>query len=236
MAAAIEYRDFSKIFGGVPAVEHLDLRVESGTVTGLLGPNGAGKSTAMRALVGLLRPTSGAALVQGQAYGRLTDPARVVGVHLDGLGYETAITGRRHLQMVCAAIGVGSRADELLDLVGLTGHGSKRVKKYSTGMRQRLGLATAMAGDPSVLVLDEPANGLDPSGIRWLRGFIRGLRDQGRTVLVSSHQLAELEQTVDEVVVLDRRVLFHGALQEITADGRSLEDGYFDLLAEGAGR
>lgn len=233
MTAAIEYRDFSKLFAGIPAVEHLELRVGSGTVTGLLGPNGAGKSTAMRGLVGLLRATSGAALVQGQPYGRLTDPARVVGVHLDGLGYETAITGRRHLQMVCAAIGVGPRADELLDLVGLTGHGSKRVKKYSTGMRQRLGLATAMAGDPAILVLDEPANGLDPTGIRWLREFIGTLREEGRTILVSSHQLAELEQTVDDVVVLDRRVLFHGSLNELTADGRSLEDGYFDLLAGG---
>lgn len=233
MIPAIEFRSFTKSFGGRTAVDALDLSIAPGRVVGLLGPNGAGKSTAMRALVGLVHPTSGAALIDGVPFESLRDPARVVGVHLDGLGFETGFTGRRHLEIACLAAGTDPRrAEGLLETVGLGPHATKRVKAYSTGMRQRLGLALAMAGDPRILVLDEPANGLDPEGIRWLRSLLRTRSAAGTTILVSSHQLAELEHVVDEIVVLDRRMLFHGPLSDMTlAGGQTLEDGYFDLVA-----
>lgn len=232
MTAVIAFDGFCKSYGGDAVVRDLDFRVHSGSVVGLLGPNGAGKSTAMRGLVGLLRPTSGAATVFGEPFSTLSNPARRVGVHMDGLGFETGITARRHLDIYRIATGMPrSRVDEVLEQVDLTAHAGKRVKRYSTGMRQRLGLATALLGDPELLVLDEPANGLDPGGIRWLRGFIRSFAARGGTVLVSSHQLAELEQTVDEVVVMRRTMLFHGRLQALTAGGAAtLEDGYFDLI------
>ncbi|NQX27121.1 ATP-binding cassette domain-containing protein [Microbacteriaceae bacterium VKM Ac-2854] len=238
MTTTIEFCRFTKSFGGPPVVEDLDFAVERGTVVGLLGPNGAGKSTAMRGLVGLLRPDSGQALINARPFGELRDPARVIGVHLDGLGFENGITGYRHLAIVFRALGLPlHRIDDLLDRVGLAEAGRVRVRSYSTGMRQRLGLATALAGDPEILLLDEPANGLDPEGIRWLRRLIREEAEAGRTVLVSSHQLAELEHTVDEVVVMRRRLLFHGRLDAITRSGdQSLEDGYFDLVDKAAVR
>ncbi|NQX11064.1 ATP-binding cassette domain-containing protein [Microbacteriaceae bacterium VKM Ac-2855] len=238
MTSALEFTHFTKTFGDRTVVDDLSFCVQRGTVVGLLGPNGAGKSTALRGLVGLLRPDSGEARIGGRRFGELRDPARVVGVHLDGLGFENGITGRRHLAIVCRAVGVPrDRIDELLHRVGLDDAGRNRVRGYSTGMRQRLGLATALAGDPEILVLDEPANGLDPEGIRWLRRLIRDEADRGRTVLVSSHQLAELEHTVDEVVVMRRRLLFHGRLDSITRSGdQTLEDGYFDLVDREVGR
>lgn len=238
MTSAIEFSHFTKAFGKRLAVDDLSFSVAQGTVVGLLGPNGAGKSTALRGLVGLLQGDSGQARIGGRAFSELSDPAQVVGVHLDGLGFENGITGRRHLAIVCRAVGVSlERVDELLDTVGLADSGGARVRGYSTGMRQRLGLATALAGDPEILVLDEPANGLDPEGIRWLRQLIRAEADRGRTVLVSSHQLAELEHTVDEVVVMRRRLLFHGPLDQLTRSGeQSLEDGYFTLVGQAAGR
>lgn len=238
MTFAIEFSHFTKAFGKRLAVDDLSFSVPQGTVVGLLGPNGAGKSTALRGLVGLLHGDSGQARIGGRSFGELSDPARVVGVHLDGLGFENGITGRRHLAIVCLAVGVSlERVDELLDTVGLADSGQAPVRGYSTGMRQRLGLATALAGDPEILVLDEPANGLDPEGIRWLRQLIRAEADRGRTVLVSSHQLAELEHTVDEVVVMRRRLLFHGPLDQLTRSGeQSLEDGYFALVDQAAGR
>ncbi|MBG9885154.1 hypothetical protein ABE10_00845, partial [Bacillus toyonensis] len=172
--AAVEFIDFSRDFGGRRVVDSLTFSVRRGRIMGLLGPNGAGKSTAMRGLVGLLRPTSGSATVFGRRFRDLPDPARTVGVHMDGLGFEAGITGRRHLEILAVATGMPKgRADELLDLVGLEGEGRKRVKNYSTGMRQRLGLASALIGDPDLLVLDEPANGLDPEGVRWLRALLR---------------------------------------------------------------
>ena len=238
MSPALDFLHFTKAFRGRRVVDDLSFSVRQGSVVGLLGPNGAGKSTALRGLVGLLRPDAGEARVGGRRFADLREPARVVGVHLDGLGFENGITGRRHLAILCRAVRAPhSRVDELLERVGLAEAGRRPVRGYSTGMRQRLGLASALAGDPEILVLDEPANGLDPEGIRWLRRLIRAEAERGRTVLVSSHQLAELEHTVDEVVVLRRRMLFHGPLDELTrSGGRSLEDGYFDLVEGEAGR
>ncbi|WP_258060747.1 ABC transporter ATP-binding protein [Rathayibacter rathayi] len=230
---AVEFNDFSREFGGRKAVDSLSFAVEEGRIVGLLGPNGAGKSTAMRGLVGLLRPTSGAATIFGRAFSELPDPARTVGVHMDGLGFEAGITGQRHLEILAIAAGMPKgRAGELLELVGLDGEGRKRVKNYSTGMRQRLGLASALVGEPDLLILDEPANGLDPEGIRWLRSFLRSQADAGRTILVSSHQLGELEHVVDDVAVMKRSLLYYGPLAALTRSGdQSLEDGYFDLVS-----
>lgn len=239
MSAVIRFDAFSKRYGGDLVVRDLSFTVDAGSIVGLLGPNGAGKSTAMRGLVGLLRPTAGSASLFGQPFHALRNPARRVGVHMDGLGFETAITARRHLDIYRLAAGMPrGRVDEVLELVDLTAHAGKRVKAFSTGMRQRLGLATALLGDPELLVLDEPANGLDPSGIRWLRGFLRAFAAEGGSVLISSHQLAELEQTVDTAVVMQRRLLFDGPLARLTAGGAaSLEQGYFQLIddAEGSG-
>ena len=239
MTAAVTFDGFTKSYGGVAVVEDLSFTVESGSVVGLLGPNGAGKSTAMRGLVGLLHPTAGSARVFGEPFTALPNPARRVGVHMDGLGFETGITAARHLEVYRLAVGAPrSRVAEVLELVDLTAHAGKRVKKFSTGMRQRLGLATALLGDPELLVLDEPANGLDPGGTRWLRGFLRSFAASGGSILVSSHQLAELEQSVDEVVVMRRTALFRGPLDALTQGGASsLEQGYFDLIDDaGEGR
>lgn len=237
MTAVISFDGFTKSYGGDAVVRDLSFTVESGAIVGLLGPNGAGKSTAMRGLVGLLHPTAGSASLFGAPFAAMTNPARRVGVHMDGLGFETGITARRHLDIYRLAAGMPrTRVDEVLAQVDLTAHAGKRVKRFSTGMRQRLGLATALIGNPELLVLDEPANGLDPGGIRWLRGFLRSFAEKGGTVLISSHQLAELEQTVDEVIVMRGRKLFDGPLEALTADGATtLEEGYFGLIdgAEG---
>lgn len=232
MKSAASFERFGKTYRGDAAVTDLSFDVEAGSVVGLLGPNGAGKSTALRGLVGLLRPTSGRATVFGAPFDSLQNPARRVGVSMDGLGFETGVTARRHLEIYRLACGMPrGRVDEVLEQVGLSDSAQKRVRHFSTGMRQRLGLATALIGDPELLVLDEPANGLDPSGIRWLRGFVRDFAERGGTVLISSHQLAELEQTADRVVVIRRTALFTGSLAELTAGGTtSLEDGYFKLL------
>ncbi|MDR6866959.1 ABC-2 type transport system ATP-binding protein [Microbacterium resistens] len=239
-ADAVEFRGFTRRFGDRTVVDSLTFSVGQGRIVGLLGPNGAGKSTAMRGLVGLLRPTAGTATIFGRTFAELRDPARIVGVHMDGLGFETGITGRRHLEILAIAAGMArERVDQLLDLVGLEGEGRKRVKNYSTGMRQRLGLASALIGDPDLLILDEPANGLDPEGIRWLRSFLRAEADAGRTILVSSHQLGELEHVVDDVAIMKRALLYFGPLDALTGSGdQTLEDGYFDLVSsvEGASR
>lgn len=237
MTTVASFDGFGKAYGGDAVVRDLSFTVQAGSVVGLLGPNGAGKSTAMRGLVGLLRPTSGEARVFGVPFGTLPNPARRVGVHMDGLGFETGITARRHLDVYRLAVGMPrSRADDVLDQVGLTEHAGKRVRSYSTGMRQRLGLATALIGDPELLVLDEPANGLDPGGIRWLRGFLRSFAESGGSVLISSHQLAELEHTVDRVVVMRRTLLFDGPLASLTSGGAStLEEGYFELIDRAEG-
>lgn len=232
MTKVVAFDRFHKSYRGEDVVRDLTFSVTAGSVVGLLGPNGAGKSTAMRGLVGLLRPTAGEARLFGEPFAALPDPARRVGVHMDGLGFETGVTARRHLDIYRLAAGMPRRrVDDVLEQVDLTAHASTRVRSLSTGMRQRLGLATALIGEPELLVLDEPANGLDPSGVRWLRGFLRTFAAGGGTVLISSHQLAELEQTVDEVVVMRRSMLFHGPLESLTSGGAvSLEAGYFDLI------
>ncbi|MFB4352812.1 ATP-binding cassette domain-containing protein [Microbacterium sp. LS_15] len=232
---AIEVRGLTKRFGRRTAVEGVSFVVPTGAVVGLLGPNGAGKSTTLRSIVGLQAPTSGESLVDGVPFDELDDPASHVGVHMDGFGFEGGITARRHLEICRIATGAErARVDAVLEEVGLAGEGDRRVRTFSTGMAQRLGLAAALIGSPQTLILDEPANGLDPDGIRWLRRFLRAFATRGGTVLVSSHQLGELEQIVDQVVVIKRRVLFTGPLEDLVGGGgESLESRYFDLV-EGA--
>ncbi len=212
----------TKVFGTVHAVEDLSFTVEPGTVTGFLGPNGAGKTTTMRVMLGLAKPTAGSATVAGVPYSRLSNPGRVVGAVLESTSFHPARSALNHLRVYAAAAGVpDARADEVLALVGLTPAARQPVKGFSLGMRQRLALATALLGDPRILILDEPANGLDPEGIVWLRGFLRHLAtNEGRTVLVSSHVLSEVEQTVDHVVIIARGRLVHeGTLEELRGKG-----------------
>ena len=201
----IEVDGLTKRFGRVLAVDDLTFRAQPGRVTGFLGPNGAGKTTTLRAIVGLLHPTSGSAMVLGRAYRELDEPALSVGAVLEASGFHPGRSGRNHLRTVARATGVDDRRiDELLELVDLADARRRRVRGYSLGMRQRLAIATALLGDPKVLILDEPANGLDPQGIRWLRDLLRGLASEGRTVLVSSHVLAEVAQLADDAVIIAR--------------------------------
>ena len=215
--ASIEVQGLSKRFGSVVAVDDLSFTVEQGAVTGFLGPNGAGKTTTLRMLLGLVRPTAGRALVNGAPYQDLPEPAGVVGAVLESSGFHPARTARNHLRTIALAAGIDRRrVDEVLELVGLRPDADRRVGGFSMGMRQRLELARAMLGDPDVLVLDEPANGLDPQGIAWLRGFLRWFAGEGRVVLISSHLLAEAAQTVDDVVIVSRgRMAGHGPLHEL---------------------
>ena len=217
--AAIEIQSLSKRFGATLAVDDLSFEVRPGAVTGFLGPNGAGKTTTLRALLGLIKPTSGRASFSGRLYRELPDPAATVGAVLEGSSFHPGRSGRDHLRVLARAAGVAeSRVDEVLALVGLSGEASRRVKGYSLGMRQRLALAAAFLGRPGILVLDEPANGLDPEGIRWLRDLLRHEAGRGVTVLVSSHVLAEMAQTVDDVVVIaGGRLVAHGTMAELTA-------------------
>jgi ABC-2 type transport system ATP-binding protein len=201
--SVISIEGLTKRFGEVLAVDNLSFAVEEGTVVGFLGPNGAGKTTTLRTLLGLVTPTAGTARIDGRPYRELPDPIRHVGALLESSGVHPGRSARNHLRVVATAAGLPAvRADQVLAQVGLAGAAHRRVGGFSLGMRQRLGLATALLGDPQVLVLDEPANGLDPEGIHWLRGLLRHLADQGRTVLVSSHGLAEVAQTVDQVVII----------------------------------
>jgi len=218
--AVIEVRGLTKRFGAVLAVDDLSFDVASGAVTGFLGPNGAGKTTTLRMLLGLVTPTSGTATINGRPYRDLADPLSHVGAVLESSSFHPGRTARNHLRVQAEAGGVHpSRVDAVLELVGLTPDAQRRVGGFSLGMRQRLGLATALLADPEILVLDEPANGLDPEGVRWLREFLRGLAGDGRTVLVSSHLLAEVSQTVDSVLILDHgRLVTQSSLEELTAD------------------
>ena len=206
------------------AVDQLSFTVEPGSVTGFLGPNGAGKTTTLRMVLGLVRPTSGAATISGVPYAKLPDPLAHVGAALESSSFHPARTGRNHLRVLCTAAGLPQRrADEVLEMVGLREAAKRKVRGYSLGMRQRLGLAAALLGDPRVLVLDEPANGLDPDGIRWLRGFFRHLASEGRTILVSSHQLNEVQEVADRVVILNRgRLISAGSIEELTAGSDSV--------------
>lgn len=208
----IQVEGLTKRFGAVLAVDRLSFTVRPGRVTGFLGPNGAGKTTTLRMLLGLVRPTAGTATIGGLSYDRLPDPLRVVGASLEATGFHSGRTARDHLRVVAAAAGLDdTRADAVLDQTGLTEVARRRVGGFSLGMRQRLALAAALLGDPDVLLLDEPANGLDPAGIAWLRGFLRHLAGSGRTVLVSSHVLSEVRQTVDDVVIISRGRLVRAA-------------------------
>jgi ABC-2 type transport system ATP-binding protein len=219
--AAIEAVELTKRYGPVVAVDTLSFSVREAAVTGFLGPNGAGKTTTLRMILSLARPTSGHATVMGTSYVRLDHPARTVGANLEVAGAHPGRSGRDHLRALAAMAGFPrSRVDEVLRLVELEGAANRRAGKYSLGMRQRLGLAATLLGDPRVLILDEPANGLDPQGIRWLRDFLRSMAAEGRTVLVSSHVLAEVAQTVDDVVVIHRgKLVDQGPVGRLTAGG-----------------
>jgi ABC-2 type transport system ATP-binding protein len=221
----------TKRYGDLVAVDDLTFSLHAGNVTGFLGPNGAGKTTTLRLLLGLAEPTAGEALVFGRRYRELDDPARLVGAVLESSDFHPGRSGRDHLRALALAAEIpSSRVEEVLALVELEPAADRRVKTYSLGMRQRLGLAAALLGDPELLVLDEPANGLDPAGVHWLRRFLRWFAEQGRTVLVSSHMLAEAAQTVDQVVIIDRgRQVANGRLDELTARERTLEDVFLEL-------
>lgn len=216
---AIDIRELTKAYGAVRALDGLTVTIEPGRVTGFLGPNGAGKSTTLRIVLGLDRPTSGSATLGGRLYTDLRRPLCHVGALLDAQAAHGARTARDHLRAVAAANRLPARrVEEVLDQVGLTSAAGRRVKTFSLGMRQRLGVATALLGDPPVLLLDEPANGLDPEGIVWLRELLRGLAAEGRTVLVSSHLMAETAATADHVVVLGRgRLLADLPVRDFTA-------------------
>ncbi|HEY7267013.1 MAG TPA: ATP-binding cassette domain-containing protein [Solirubrobacterales bacterium] len=217
--AAIEIDSVSKSFGSVQAVSGLSFQVEAGRVTGFLGPNGAGKSTTIRMLLGLVRLDSGTALLDGRTYGDLDEPSRHVGAVLEDASFHPGRSGRNHLRILAAAGGhPPARVEEVLDTVGIADAGDRRVKGYSMGMRQRLAIAAALLGDPEVLILDEPANGLDPPGIRWMRELLRSEAARGRAVLVSSHLLSEVSQSVDDIVVISHGELrAGGSLQEVLA-------------------
>jgi ABC-2 type transport system ATP-binding protein len=232
MTVTASFEQFSKKRGGRFAVQELTFDVQAGRVVGLIGPNGAGKSTALAGLTGLVEPTSGRATVFGTDYRSLRRPATKVGVNLDGMDIEPGLTGLRHLQICQLAAGADrENVDQILEQVDLAAEGKKKVRDYSLGMRQRLGIASALIGRPKLLVLDEPANGLDPEGIQWLRRFLRDFAASGGSALVSSHQLMELEQVADEVVILKQRTLFRGTLKEAKAlGGGSLESAYFKIL------
>ena len=206
--AAIEIHGLSKRFGKVEAVRDLSFSVQRGRVTGFLGPNGAGKSTTLRILLGLVRPNAGTASFAGTAYERLPHPSAHVGAVLEEASFHPGRSGRNHLRVLAAAgEHPESRVGEVLEQVGLAGAANRRVKGYSMGMRQRLAIAAALLGEPEVLILDEPTNGLDPPGIRWMRDLVRTEATRGRAVLVSSHLLSEVAQSVDDVVVISHGVL-----------------------------
>ena len=213
----ITIQNLTKDFGAVRAVDDLSFDIDEGKVVGFLGPNGSGKTTTLRSLVGLVTPTSGSATIHGVRYSELADPLSQIGVMLEAASHP-ARTARNHLRVLAAEARVPrSRADEMLELVDLGGAARRRSGGFSLGMTQRLGLAAALLGDPQILVLDEPANGLDPEGIRWLRDFLRGLAAEGRTVLLSSHVLSEVAQTVDEVVVINHgRLITHSPLAALS--------------------
>jgi ABC-2 type transport system ATP-binding protein len=201
----IEVDRLTKRYGKTVAVDDLSFRVTPGRITGFLGPNGAGKTTTLKAILALIHPTSGTTRVLGKHYRELDDPARKVGAVLETSRYHPGRSGRNHLRVLAAQAGIArQRVEEVLDLVAMKEPAKRRVGGYSLGMRQRLGLAAALLGEPQLLILDEPANGLDPAGIRWLRDLLRSLAQQGRTILVSSHVLAEIEQIADEVVIIHR--------------------------------
>ena len=219
MAPILSAVALTKRFGDVTAVQELSFDVDAGTVTGFLGPNGAGKTTTLRMLLGLAAPTRGRALVFGRRFADVARPATRVGAVLQAADLHPGRSGRDHLRVLAVGAGLpAGRVDDVLDLVGLSSAAGRRAESYSLGMRQRLGLAAALLGDPELLILDEPANGLDPEGVRWLRDFLRGFAAEGKTALISSHHLAEIAQTVDQVVIINKgRLVVESPLSELTA-------------------
>jgi ABC-2 type transport system ATP-binding protein len=228
--------DLTKRYGDTLAVEALTFALAPGTITGFLGPNGAGKTTTLRLLLGLAEPTAGEALIFGHHYRELENPMHRVGAVLESSDFDPGRSGRNHLRALALATDIAfDRVEELLVLVELQAAADRPVRTYSLGMRQRLGLAGALLGDPDLLLLDEPANGLDPAGVRWLRDFLRQFAAQGRTVLISSHVLAEVAQTVDAVMIINRgRLVATVALAELSDGARSLEDLYLEVTAKDA--
>ena len=228
--AVIAIEGLVKTYGKENAVDNLTATVQKGRITGFLGPNGAGKSTTLRCLVGLSKPTSGSVTINDRPYRELDNPLSKVGTVLDSRGFHPALTGRQNLRVVAAAAGIDdSRVDEVLEMVELTEAAGRKMKKYSLGMKQRLALAGAILGDPEILILDEPANGLDPAGIAWLRNFLRQLAQGGRTILVSSHQLAEMQHTVDDVLIINKgKLIASGTKEQVMGDG-SLEEAFLKL-------
>lgn len=229
-APTVVVRDLRKRYRDVLALDSVDFTLTAGSITGFLGANGAGKTTTLRVLLGLSRPTSGEAFVFGRPYRDLPDPTRRVGALLESDDFDPGRTGRNHLRALALATGVGfDRADEVVELVDLDRAADRRVGGYSLGMRQRLGLAGAMLGDPELLILDEPANGLDAAGVRWLRGFLRHFATSGGTVLMSSHLLAEVAQTVDQVMIISHGRLAATVSMADLDGGTALEDYYLHL-------
>jgi len=236
MTDVVDIEGLTKRYGEVTAVEDVSFQVRLGRVVGLLGRNGAGKTTTLRMLLGLARPTAGRATVFGHPYAQLPRAAHRVGVGMDGIGPSNAATGRGDLNIWARTLGLGrSRVEQVLERVGLADDAHRKLRGFSTGMRQRHALATALLADPELLILDEPANGLDPDGIRWLRQFLRSLADEGRTVLLSSHLLAEVEQTADDIVILQRTLRYSGTVADLTRNGTvSLESSFFELVGPAA--
>jgi ABC-2 type transport system ATP-binding protein len=232
-APAVTVRQLSKRYRDLAAIDELSFTLERGTITGFLGPNGAGKTTTLRLLLGLAEPTAGEALVFGRRYSELDDPLRRVGALLESSDFDPGRSGRNHLRTLALATGIAyERVEELMGLVELERAADRPVPTYSLGMRQRLGLAAALLGDPELLVLDEPGNGLDPAGIAWLRGFLHNFAADGRTVLISSHVLAEVAQTVQAALIIDRgRLVGEFELRELQDGGRSLEAAYLELTS-----
>jgi ABC-2 type transport system ATP-binding protein len=230
----IELRELTKRYGGRVAVDELSVRVQPGAVTGFLGPNGSGKSTTMRMILGLDAPDRGDALIGGVPYASLKWPLKTVGALLDAGAFHPGRSGRAHLSALAASNDIpGSRVEQVLRIVGLSDAATRRAGTYSLGMRQRLGVAVALLGDPAVLLLDEPVNGLDPEGIRWIRDLLRGLAAEGRTVFVSSHLIAEMALTADRLVVIGRgRLLAETTVAELAAGADSLEDAFLRLTSE----
>ncbi|MFI6345758.1 ABC transporter ATP-binding protein [Streptomyces sp. NPDC050560] len=232
----IDVRNLTKRYGPEVAVEALDFTVRPGGVTGFLGPNGSGKSTTMRMIMGLDRPDTGHAHIGGRPYRRLRWPLREVGALLDVRGFHPGRTARAHLTALAAGGGIAAgRVDEVLETVGLASVAERRAGKFSLGMAQRLGIAAALLGDPGVLLLDEPVNGLDPEGVRWVRTLVRSLAAEGRTVLLSSHLIAEMALTADRLLVIGRgRLVADASVAELTADGGTLEEAFLRLTGDGA--
>jgi ABC-2 type transport system ATP-binding protein len=231
----IEFKGLTKTYKDVTAVKNLSASVAAGRITGFLGPNGAGKSTALKCLLSLATPSSGSALIRGERYKDLANPLREVGAVIESGGFNQSLSGFNNLKIIAAAAGIpDSRALEALELVDLTDSSHKRVREYSLGMKQRLSLATAMLGEPEILVLDEPANGLDPIGIAWLRSFLKKLAHDGHSILISSHQLAEMQNTVDDVLIIHKgELVTEGTMAQIIGDG-TLEEAFIKLVEASA--